>query len=265
MTPFYDMQGIDGTIALLQELNSNNTINEILTATIQTIQLEAGIRKNVFEDTAPLDYVSRSWLMSIQDFLHHMKAEIRGIPIQTTPRHREHDQHITEMAINSYHGFTTKELQQIQACRVHMQVTVISEINDATAEQIRDEYLYDNKERIASNWQWPRQHSPGRAAWHTWRRFLRTTLTIESYRLHQPLGRWRTVPHRRYHHLYDHTRKKLLIKSQERWDAHELTRSRRRTLEFNAQRQSTSSTKPHDAVPVDIIHINGSIIITMLP
>jgi hypothetical protein len=108
----YDMQGIDGTIALLQELNSTNTINEILIATIQTIQLEAGIRKPVYEDTTPLDYVSWSWLMSIRDFLHHMDAEIRGIPIHTVPQHREHDQHIMEVTNNS-HRLTTKELQQI--------------------------------------------------------------------------------------------------------------------------------------------------------
>jgi hypothetical protein len=84
----FDMQGIDGTIALIQELNSNSATTEILMATTQTIQLEAGISKNIFEDTTPLAHVSWSWLMSVRDFLHHMKAEIRGIPIVITPQYR---------------------------------------------------------------------------------------------------------------------------------------------------------------------------------
>jgi hypothetical protein len=111
----FDIQGIDGIIALIQELNSNSSTNDILQLTIQTIQLEAGISKSTFEDTTPLAYVPWSWLMSIRDFLHHLNAEIRGIPITTTPHYRENDQHIMEAASGT-NRFTNKELQQIQSC-----------------------------------------------------------------------------------------------------------------------------------------------------
>jgi hypothetical protein len=105
----FDMQGIDGTIALLQELNSHSSTNTILMATIQTIQIKAGISSNIFEDTTPLEDIPWSWLMRIRDFLQHMNADIRGIPITTIPLYREHDKHIMEIAINS-HRLTVKEL-----------------------------------------------------------------------------------------------------------------------------------------------------------
>jgi hypothetical protein len=140
----FDIQGIDGVIALIQELNSHSSTNDILQATIQTIQLEAGISKSIFEDTTPLVYVPWSWLMSIRDFLHHLNAEIRGIPITMTPHYRENDQHIMEAAIGN-NRFTAKELKQIQSCRLHMQITVLSEITNASGEQICDEWLYPNK------------------------------------------------------------------------------------------------------------------------
>jgi ribonuclease HI len=262
----FDMQGIDGTIALIQELNSNSATTEILMATIQTIQLKAGISKNIFEGTTPLAHVSWSWLMSVRDFLHHMKAEIRGIPIVITPQYRANDKHIMEIAINSCHRYTMKDLQLIQACRVHMQVTVLSEITDSTGEQIKDEWLYPHKKRAESNWKWPRQPSPGRTAWQTWRRFIKTEFTNDLYRLHKPLGPWRTVPHRHYHHLYEHTNKTLFFRTQDNWDTHTLARSRRRSLEFNMQAQPTVSTPPQDAIPIDVIRIdNNKNIITTIP
>jgi hypothetical protein len=151
----FDMQGIDGIIALIQELNSIGTTNEILMATIQTVQLESGMSKSIFEDTTPLTHISWSRLMSIRDFLHHMNAEICGIPVTIIPHYKENDTHIMEAIMHGHNNFMTKELTHIQACRLHMQVTVLSELTDATGEQIRDNWLYPNKQRSDSRWQWP--------------------------------------------------------------------------------------------------------------
>jgi hypothetical protein len=133
----FDIQGIDGTAALIQELNSSGTTNELLMATLQTTQIEAGISRNIFQDTIPLPHVPWSWLMSIRDFLHHIQADIRGIPITVIPKYRDNDKHIMEEAIR-VESFTPKELRQIQSCRLYMQITVLSEITNASGEQIQN-------------------------------------------------------------------------------------------------------------------------------
>lgn len=80
-------------------------------ATIQTIQIEAGISMSVFKNTIPLEYVNWSWtIMSIRDFLQHINAQIIGIPIIITPRHRENDSHIMEALVQN-NRFSTKEVQ----------------------------------------------------------------------------------------------------------------------------------------------------------
>jgi hypothetical protein len=234
-------------------------------ATIQTIQIEAGISMSVFKNTIPLEYVNWSWtIMSIRDFLQHINAQIIGIPIIITPRHRENDSHIME-ALAQNNRFSTKEVQQIQACRLHMQVTALSEITDATGGQIRDDWIYPDKTHSKSKWIWPRQPAPGKAAWSTWRQFLKTTFTNSYFRLKRPLGKWINVPNRDYKQMYDHTSETLFVRTMEQWVTYKLTCTRRRSLEFHLTRQPAISTIPAYSVPVDIVRHEDDIIITTKP
>jgi hypothetical protein len=109
----YDMQGIDGIVAFLQEINNKSTTQKVLLSTIQALQIEAGIGKGIFEQTKPLAHTHWSWLMGIRDFLEHIKAKIEGIPIAIIPKYRENDKYLMEWATRE--RFTLREIRQIQA------------------------------------------------------------------------------------------------------------------------------------------------------
>jgi ribonuclease HI len=94
---------------------------------------------------------------------------------------------------------------------------------------------------------------------------LKTTFTNDDFRLRQPLGKWREIPQRHYLQLYDHKRKILMVKAQDRWKTHQLLRTRRRTLEFQTQGREYEQNTIQDVVPIDIIRTSSSVIITTIP
>jgi hypothetical protein len=73
----YDIQGVDGTRLLLQELNlESGTTKTMLKILLDTIQQEAGISRPILEETRPLQYIEWGWIPSIRDFLHHINTKI---------------------------------------------------------------------------------------------------------------------------------------------------------------------------------------------
>jgi hypothetical protein len=233
-------------------------------ATLQALQIEAGIGKNIFEQTTPLPQVNWSWLMSIRDFLEHINAEIRGVPVTIIPLCRRNDKYIMEAVSSKL--FTPQEIRQIQAVRLHMQVTVLSEITDATGTRICHEWLYPKYSRPKSLWKWPHQECPPKHAWATWRRFLTITFTTGSCLLHNPLGPWAELPPRQHLILYDNESKRLLTSSQGIWTAHRQLRRRRRTLEFDIQAiEEVNSIPTNTTVSIEVIRQTNNTIVTNIP
>jgi hypothetical protein len=77
----FDIQGINGIVTFIQVVNAKGSANLMLLATLQALQIEAGIGENTFKQNKPLPYVNWSWLMSIRNFLDHINAFIKGVPI----------------------------------------------------------------------------------------------------------------------------------------------------------------------------------------
>jgi ribonuclease HI len=261
----FDIQGIDGITTFIQEINSNGKTKSVLAATIQALQIEAGIGKSIFEQTEPLPHVDWSWLMSIRDFLEHINAEIRGVPVTITPLCRRNDKYIMEAIPNT--SFSPREIRQIQAVRLHLQVTVLSDITDATGVRVSHEWLYPKYQRPESLWKWPHQECPPKHVWATWRRFLTSTFTNEAFVLQNPLGPWIEIPPRKHSILYDNESKRLLISDQGTWTVHRQFRSRRRTLEFDKQAiaEAHSMIPTTNTVPIDVIRQTDNIIVTNIP
>jgi hypothetical protein len=73
----YDVQGIDSTRLLLQELNYHaSSKSAMLRILLDVMQQEAGIQAPILEDNRPLHYIKWGWIPSIRDFLHHIDAKI---------------------------------------------------------------------------------------------------------------------------------------------------------------------------------------------
>jgi hypothetical protein len=113
-----------------------------------------------------------------------------------------------------------RQLQKLNACRMHLRVSRLSEIASADGRTLHRDSLVGNESAIhLSATKLPRQARPLPADWNLWRNKLRLVFsTADSFKLLTSLGAWRpslvvsewpalmsaqTVPRQAYHRLPD--------------------------------------------------------------
>jgi len=99
-------------------------------------------------------------------------------------------------------NFTTQQLQQLNACQMYLQVTMLAEIMDHTGTHLFPQVLLQhNKHSLEglnqlseSTLTWPVVHNPSTACWRLWTRTVRKSFmgSEQSQKLTQPLGDWMT-------------------------------------------------------------------------
>jgi hypothetical protein len=80
-------------------------------------------------------YITPCWLMSIQDFISPNKITIKVASTQLLPASQEHDCHILD-AIQQLGLYNDKQLFDINAVQLYLQITTLSDIVDAKGIQI---------------------------------------------------------------------------------------------------------------------------------
>jgi hypothetical protein len=201
MRHLFDLQGTDSTRLLIQELNQEETTtNKMLTALLDTIQLESGIGCPILENCRPLDYIKWGWVIQIRDFLYHVNAQILGATEKPEPAYREHDTYL--MDSNYLDTITKRERIYIHRCRLHLQVATLSDIATTDGTRINKTcYSNETTKPSRSLKKWPNQEAPFWQAWTSWRRFL-SSFCDSSGKLKQPLGAWMRINENREHQAY---------------------------------------------------------------
>ena len=98
-------------------------------------------------------------------------------------------------------------LQRINACRLFLQITLLSEITSANGKFIKHNILNGKRNSNASTKIWPRQKSPDKATWKMWRSLLKRTYCSYDNTIsrHSQLGQWKCQSNqlaRKYRFLY---------------------------------------------------------------
>jgi hypothetical protein len=257
----YDIQGVDGTRLLLQEVNSTSTTGQLMRATIDVIQMEAGIGRPILEDNRPLAYIEWGWIPSIRDFLHHIKAEISNAS-NRPHQYREGDSYIMDSPM--IHEMTRKEQILINRCRIYLQVECISDIATADGTAINKSWFSSQSpKRSTSNKVWPLQNDPGKEAWNIWRNFLTRAFTDGSGKLKNKLQRWKCTAHRIYFAYYQ-DKKLWLYLNNDSWTVHKLRHAGRREWFFARQHTKITNLVPSGGVPIDVKSESGEWIVTDL-
>ena len=128
-------------------------------------------------------------LPSIRAFLCTIGSQIEVENLPATPLQRKHDQFLMDIALDLYSKLT--DLQHLNAFRLHLQVTLLSDITTADSKFIRSEIMQSHRALSNSAEElFPYQPSPDTAGWNIWQAFLLHLTRAPAYSLIQPLGRW---------------------------------------------------------------------------
>ena len=130
--------------------------------------------------------------MSIRDFLRTYQVKLEFTNHSLPQALCDGDEFIMD-ALRSRTNCSPSQLQRLNACRMHLRVSRLSEIASANGTLIRRDSLKGTDSAIhLSETRWPRQARPLAADWTFWSKMLRTAFSItgDNHTLRSPLGQW---------------------------------------------------------------------------
>jgi hypothetical protein len=205
-------QGLSQVLFILSQVRGDTTTSATIFILLETYQTVTGIDMNPLEDTGPCSYVDAPWVHNVRSFLHQCNAKIALPALKITHPLRQNDK--TLMAVARNQGFTPQAMNQINQCRVFLQVMYLSEIcNDNGKHLLRRaiEGTVDQNNQTelsticSSTLEWPAQPRLSTSAWNQWKLFLGYFTGGNVYSpLLTPLGPWLATssPVRRWRYQY---------------------------------------------------------------
>jgi hypothetical protein len=197
---------------LISHLRTNTYLTKSIYILLESYQIAAGITGSPLQDTTPCPYVDSPWVTSIRNFLHNTNTSIITESLQSIHLLRQHDRPIMHKIQNR---FNKSEMECINACRLFLQVNLLSEICDDSGTTLLTEALYGNTTNnkqptlwiySTSTLHWPHQECPPSQSWALWKRHL-SYFTNNTTKLTTPLGDWTTNPYRQRKWYFNYTTK----------------------------------------------------------
>ena len=146
--------------SIFRHLRLNTTVGKYLLIHPKWTQLVSGLQTGILTDTStPLEYIHHNWWIHIHKFLHSIQGSLQLEEVYTIPPNQDDDYSIMETVLA--YKWSQKELQRINACRMYLKVTYISEIvSSKNRLQQADQTAAEVRNGSRSKLQWPVQSKP---------------------------------------------------------------------------------------------------------
>jgi len=167
----------------------------LIVIALRSLQIESGCGVHLLEDPSEwVPYITACWLTSIRDFLDRNNIKIKVTSARLVPTSREHDRYIMD-EIRKLGIYDNRQLFNINAVRMHLKVTTLSDVVDAQGKQITEEVFEETKPTDRySKLKWPRQPVTTTKQRKLWKAALEAAFTSSGRSLQQPLGKWTGPP-----------------------------------------------------------------------
>ena len=131
------LQGEGQIMHFIKHWRTNSTISLTLRINLSWCQWQAGISTSILQYTDPdkLTYLEARWLPSLRKALNHFGAKLQVDDDYVPRQDREHDQYTMDIAATLPNSDDT-HLRILNYCRLYLHVTTISEMLDATGENV---------------------------------------------------------------------------------------------------------------------------------
>ena len=191
---------------LVKNIRKNTRLGNILRIAIETTQLHAGISDEVLNTQIEwYRWCPNTWITHL---LVNMK--LIGGAIQTSfdrNKHvRKHDRHLMDVFYEW--NLSTTELDNLNTCRIYLQVITVADIASMEGNEIQDGCMVCNKMR-ESNLKWPNQCVPTKKMKSTWNAAMHRLCSVGNNLL-RPLGPWKSVSHQIWKYMIEEEEGRLL-------------------------------------------------------
>jgi hypothetical protein len=267
-------QGVAHVTSIMAQIRANTQLGQMFMVLIEAFQVSSGLITPVLEDTRPIRYLDSPWINTLRDFLHMTSASILIPQLPQLYPLREHDRSIMDIALR--HNFSTATLDDINRCRMFLQVTTIAEITNSEGNAILSEAFHGSTDENNNPllWKhsktlitWPRQPQPDAPTWKKWQKCLRTILqkNTRKYILENKLGLWlpSCTQYRTWTYYHD-TEGKIFHHNSDLWTLLSPLQSSRRKIICNIN-NGTPSTQPISIHPITALTSDLAKVLFVLP
>lgn len=202
----YTEQCVQHITTLVGHLRQPGRLGDLIRCDMRWCQLIAGTSAPILASPhTAMPHVSPSWIMQVRTSLKDTQTSCIMPATGIIPPQRVGDIHIMDVFLSKY---KSAKLQRLNACRLWLKVTCLSDITTADGRRLRPAALLGQRPviPIQSGQHWPRQERPSDKVWKDWSSSLRLHFSIDgkSPRLRDPLLEWLTVDTAKWPDLYDH-------------------------------------------------------------
>jgi hypothetical protein len=193
MRPLTTEQLIQQLQLVIKHLRCPGENHDMLRIMLAWAQLGTGMSFSLLEcPEKPVAHLECEWVQSIRTGLAKIRGRIERTKETVFKPRRMDDLHIMDKICNCKR-FTDTQIRKINACRLYLQVTLLSEITTPCGKHIETAY-YQGALIDRTNWptvQYPRQENPDKTSWALWRRALHLNHVRDDKKtLLVPLKQW---------------------------------------------------------------------------
>jgi hypothetical protein len=188
-------QGMNQTLLFMRHIRAQTELGKQIIIALRYYQLVTGLTESVLEDTRPIPYINIPWFDTFRQYLRNISGRIELSTTWIQQPQRENDQSIMDLILRSK-AFTKREMEIINACRLYLQVTRLSDISTADGRKVHIKmlmgaYTQEQIRNLRTNpIEWPYQERPNAKSWKLWTKALLTTTCTETGHLIHPMGQW---------------------------------------------------------------------------
>ncbi len=184
-------------IILICHLHAATTLGRTMETMIRSYQLWAGLRQSILWDTQPCPWIPDWWLSHLRATMRSLQIQLRYAAWTVLPS-RIGDRYLMEDFLDQ--NLPRYKLERLNACRMYLQVTTLSEIMDNTGAELLPQILSRKNNAIpaglaeisSSTLHWPHVNLLSPACWKLWTTTICSIYTGDTRGtcLSTPLGAW---------------------------------------------------------------------------
>ncbi len=201
-------------MTLLRHVYNKTEVGKMILIELHSLQLEAGSEYLLLTDTTtPLPYVTQCWLTEIRRFMKQFQIRLQFTENWNCHKSRMHDAFLMDI-FKQCTNLSVSDLRNLNAVRLHLQVTTVADIATADGLCIHPQALKGKPITYRqSKWSWPRQPMVTKKQVALWTTILHRSLTISAgkdttvnphnSKLRQSLGEWVAPPNQTWLYYFD--------------------------------------------------------------
>ena len=120
-------QGMNQILLFMQHIRAQTDLVDQITIGLRYYQLQAGLSTCVLTDTRKLPYIEIPWFDTLRQYLANINGRVEITHAWKQTSQREPDTFLMENFLD-YKALSPKDLKLLNACRMYLQVTRVSDI-----------------------------------------------------------------------------------------------------------------------------------------